>query len=386
MPRLRCARVPWPAVSNSLRLQGRRSFPGSSDFRQHGVGLFRISRPHQHRRQGVQALLDLLAIGFAQRGLARSVQDPVQLLQVHIDTASGGFHADSPEQFPKPLRQRIPQNLFDRSVRHIAVGLFAASRRLTKQHPVGRSVTGSTESLGIHEGLQKVNRMPVHPLPVIGDPRRHAAENVRRQMFDPDPRQNEKAGVVGDEADIAAPRFGAPADITVATAQVPRRRGPGQAGDRPPLRPHQILQVFSHRLLIAEIMVLLKQAVEQRLFGSAPHLLELPAAAGCADGLRCGRRVDLHRGRAWLAGRAGYAARNSPAGNLIWPARSSMSNRPRHTMSRSAPLACLHCQASQSFGRERAPAFTAGARRSARLYKGCLPGVNTRPRYLSSAI
>jgi hypothetical protein len=41
------------------------------------------------------------------------------------------------------------------------------------------------------------------------------------------------------------------------------------------LRPHQILEVFAHRLLVAEIMMLLHQAVEQRLLRGAPHLLEL---------------------------------------------------------------------------------------------------------------
>jgi hypothetical protein len=33
--------------------------------------------------------------------------------------------------------------------------------------------------------------------------------------------------------------------------------------------------VFSHRLLVAEIVMLLHQAVKQRLFRGAPNLLEL---------------------------------------------------------------------------------------------------------------
>ena len=35
-------------------------------------------------------------------------------------------------------------------------------------------------------------------------------------------------------------------------------------------------------------------------------------------------------------------------GSVIWPARSSISSMPRHTMSRNAPLACRHCQASHT--------------------------------------
>jgi len=36
--------------------------------------------------------------------------------------------------------------------------------------------------------------------------------------------------------------------------------------------------MFTHRLLVAEVVMLFHQAVEQRLIGSAPHLLELDRA------------------------------------------------------------------------------------------------------------
>src|SRR5262249_48083848 len=104
--------------------------------------------------------------------------------------------------------------------------------------------------------------MAIHLLPVCGDLRRHAAENVRSQIFDANPRQNEETAVVRDEADIASARLGAPTDITVATAQVPRRRTPGQASDRAAPATHQIFSLLSHRLFIAKIVVLLEQAVE----------------------------------------------------------------------------------------------------------------------------
>src|SRR5437899_896008 len=98
---------------------------------------------------------------------------------------------------------------------------------------------------------------------------------MRRQVLHSYPRQDQESRVVREEADVATSRFGAPADVNVAAAQMTWSRGPCQASDRPPLRPHQVLQVFSHRLLVAEIMMLLHQAVKQRLFRSAPNLLEL---------------------------------------------------------------------------------------------------------------
>src|SRR5258705_1876432 len=46
---------------------------------------------------------------------------------------------------------------------------------------------------------------------------------------------------------------------------------------------------------------------------------------------------------------SGLCGTNFTGGNWILPARSSMSNMPRHTMSRKAPLGCFHCHASHSF-------------------------------------
>src|SRR5215831_18677290 len=91
----------------------------------------------------------------------------------------------------------------------------------------------------------------------------------------PDPRQNQKTRVVGDKADVPSPCFRAPADIPVTAAQMSRCRTPRQTRYRATLRPTNILQVFAHRLFIAEVVMLLHQAVEQRLIGSASYLLEL---------------------------------------------------------------------------------------------------------------
>src|SRR5271165_2208214 len=92
------------------------------------------------------------------------------------------------------------------------------------------------------------------------------------------PRQNQKACVIGDEANIALPGFHAPADIAITTAQVARRRTPGHAGNRPPLRPHQMLQMLAHWLLVAEVVMMLEQAVEQWLIAGPADLLHFERA------------------------------------------------------------------------------------------------------------
>src|SRR5215467_3282831 len=90
-----------------------------------------------------------------------------------------------------------------------------------------------------------------------------------------DPRQDQKTRVVSDEPDVALPGFLAPADETIATAQMARRRTPRHAGDRPHMRPDQIFQMLAHRLLVAKIVVMLDEAVEQRLIAGAADLLHL---------------------------------------------------------------------------------------------------------------
>src|ERR1039458_10391624 len=122
---------------------------------------------------------------------------------------------------PNPsARQRISQNLLDRPVRNVAVGLLASTRRPSHQHPVGRTVTGSTEPLRIDERLQEVNGMPVHLLPVIGNPSRHPTQDMRRQIFSADPGQDQEARVVSDEPDAVASCSSVPTDVAVAAAEV----------------------------------------------------------------------------------------------------------------------------------------------------------------------
>ena len=55
--------------------------------------------------------------------------------------------------------------------------------------------------------------------------------------------------------------------------------------------------MFAHRLLVAEIVMLLHQAVEQRLVGGAPNLLELQRAQFASVSASIGVGVNQHRRR-----------------------------------------------------------------------------------------
>ena len=63
----------------------------------------------------------------------------------------------------------------------------------------------ATVPLWINKGLEEVDGMTVDTLPVHGQQASHAPENMRRQMVDLHPRQDQVTGIVGDEPDVAAP-------------------------------------------------------------------------------------------------------------------------------------------------------------------------------------
>ena len=218
----------------------------------------------------MQRPLELFVIRLAERNLARPIEHAVQFFPVH--PCEGASPA---EQLPEPAMERQAQHLLPWPC------LFQGGRAMPRPTvapihlPVGRAITGPAKARGIDERLQPMNRMCVEPLPLLRNKLGHATQNVRGQVLDLNPGQNQKARVVGQQVHVALARFLAPAEVTVAHLQVARRALPSQARDHLASGFHQILQVLAHRLLIAQIVILLHQAVEQRLLRRAAHLYKL---------------------------------------------------------------------------------------------------------------
>src|SRR6266699_623131 len=112
-----------------------------------------------------------------------------------------------------------------------------------------------------------------------------------------------------------------------------RRRGPRKTGYWSRSRVDQKFHVLPDWLFVAEVVILLEQAVVQRLLRRTPHgVVSISrAVAFCRPGWY--RVVGLKR-----SCRGG--------GKAMCPARSRPSSNPRQTMSRGAPLTCFHPQAS----------------------------------------
>src|ERR1035438_5921714 len=94
------------------------------------------------------------------------------------------------------------QHLFDRPVWPMRLIVFATPCGSSQHHPVRRSIACPAESFWIDEGFQQIDRVSVAALPILRDLAGHATEDVRSQVRDRDPRQNQKPRVVGEEADI----------------------------------------------------------------------------------------------------------------------------------------------------------------------------------------
>jgi len=90
-----------------------------------------------------------------------------------------------------------------------------------------------------------------------------------------DPGQNEESALVGDQVNVLPTDCDRPANKTVAATNMPGCRTVDHTGDRPLMGKDQILEVLSHRLAIAQIMILLDQAITEFLKGRTPHLADL---------------------------------------------------------------------------------------------------------------
>jgi hypothetical protein len=81
---------------------------------------------------------------------------------------------------------------------------------------IGKTVGPGGGRLGVKGAIPDLDWVAWEGRRFLRDLAGHAAEDVRRHVWDSDPRQNQKACVVGEEADVAPPCFAAPTDEVVA--------------------------------------------------------------------------------------------------------------------------------------------------------------------------
>ena len=92
---------------------------------------------------------------------------------------------------------------------------FAATLRIAEVSPVGGLVAGAGEARLLDEGFEQNRSIGVAGLPVIGQTPADQGEDARGEVFAADSRQDEEAGVVDDEVQVALSLLGRPTDELV---------------------------------------------------------------------------------------------------------------------------------------------------------------------------
>lgn len=169
--------------------------------------------------------------------------------------------------------------------------LTASSLSGTDVMPIGGSITGATKSICVYEALHQTDRMAILNLPI----RRQAATPPRQQMagqvLDLYPGQDEKAGLTAEQRQPSLTPLAIPADELIPRGALPSSSAKHASSQHSPiLIPNQILEVFSNRAGIGQVMMLMQQLAKSL---PAPYILtdfldsqRLQLAQLLGDGLR----------------------------------------------------------------------------------------------------
>jgi hypothetical protein len=163
----------------------------------------------------------------------------------------------------------VKENRLNRQEILVGAIPFASTLRAAHGGPIGRLVAGSLEASGIHEGLQQRERVMVGPWPIGGEGSGHFPEQMRGQMGNLNPRKDKESGVLGDEVDIVVSVQGFPSDEEIPAHHLPGCGPPTDAGQGAILIEGDILEVFPHRLAVAQVVVSLNESFVEGLPGRA---------------------------------------------------------------------------------------------------------------------
>ena len=182
------------------------------------------------------------------------------------------IHSRIQNHFPVSLK-RFEPDILDRQSSLILNIEFAPSLSLADFDPVGRVIARASETRNLTEGLEQYRTDGVTLLPVLGQPALAACQNMRGQIWNAGPRQNQKACIVRHQLQVAPSTFGRPADEAVARRGLPdggtkseqRQRLPtGDADEVSDLRPEQ--------RIVTEIMITLDKCPGRRARAGLDHL------------------------------------------------------------------------------------------------------------------
>ena len=108
--------------------------------------------------------------------------------------------------------------------------LSASSTGVADPQPIGGPIAGAPEEVSLNEGFYQLDWMAVFLLPIDGETPGDLTKNMAGQMRYPDPGQNQKPGVIGDEVQITSAGNIGPTEKVVTRRGPPRSRAKEHTG------------------------------------------------------------------------------------------------------------------------------------------------------------
>src|ERR1039457_5068339 len=181
----------------------------------------------------------------------------------------------SAAEFPLEVaRERIdPDALDGLSVAMQGIDL-ATALRIAQASPVGSLVAGARKARLYEEGFEQDRPIGVAGVPGIGQSLNGQGEDARGQVFAVDPRQDQEAGVVDDEVQVALSLICRPTDELIPGFDLPGARAEAQGGDDVAGGAHEVAQLRPGHELMSEVMVALDIRVPQQRVGFAEHWID----------------------------------------------------------------------------------------------------------------
>ena len=179
------------------------------------------------------------------------------------------------DQFPVSL-QRSEPDVFDRQRILFSNIEFAAALGLSDFDPVGGLIASAAETRDLTESLEQYRADGVTLLPVLGQTSLAAGQDMRGQIGNADPRQNQKASIVRHKMQVALPNFGRPADEAVARRGLPGGRAESEQRQRLPAdAADEVSNLRPGQRTVAEIMIAFHERIPDRRARSGLDHLEL---------------------------------------------------------------------------------------------------------------
>src|SRR3990170_202298 len=153
----------------------------------------------------------------------------------------------------KVAHERVDPDAFDRLCVAMERIEFAAALRVAEILPISGFVASAGEARLLDEGFEQHWAVGVACVPIISQASADQSEDARSEISTSNPRQDQKAGIVDDEVQVAPTLLGGPADGVIARLGFPSARAEAEQGDDFSGGTHEVAQLRPRQRLMAEV-------------------------------------------------------------------------------------------------------------------------------------